>query len=551
MCRPALTAGAALLALVLLPAAGLAQHAGGRHAGPSTAAEVSAAAPKGDAPKADTTKADATKAADDDAAKKKDDAAADPKKLPADVTTDQTVTIGGRAVKFRATAGSIPLLDAESGDLRAEVGFVAYTMGDPASRPVTFLFNGGPGAASAYLNIGAVGPWRLPLAGATASTPPVLVPNGESWLDFTDLVFVDPPGTGYSRIVGGDKVRERFWSIEGDADALAVAVRKWIVKNGRERSPKFLVGESYGGFRVPMIARALAREEGIGVRGMVLISPVLDFTTLAKRDHAPMGWVMHLPSMAAAALEARHAFDEKALAEAEHYATGDYLADLLRGERDAEAVARMSDKVAALTGLDPALVRRLAGRVDNRTFQRELFRERGLIGSAYDAAVTAYDPTPAAARSRYLDPVLDATKAPITAAMTQLYRDTLGWTIDRPYALLNDAVSSQWNWGGGRSAPEVVDEVRDFLASDPKTRLMVAHGAADLVTPYFANKLILQQLPVYGEASRATLEVYRGGHMFYSEDGSREKFRRDAEAFFRAALNGAEKTGEAGAKPKK
>jgi carboxypeptidase C (cathepsin A) len=408
-------------------------------------------------------------------------------------------------------------------------------------RPVTFLFNGGPGAASAYLNIGAIGPWRLPLDGATASTAPVLVPNAETWLDFTDLVFVDPPGTGYSRLVGGEPVRRQLWSVDGDAEALAVVVRKWIDQHGRQGAPKFLVGESYGGFRVPKLARTLASREGVGVRGLILVSPVLDFASLGQRRHQPQSWVAALPSMAAAALERNNGFSAEALSAAERYAATDYLADLMRGERDTAAVDRMTARVAALTGLDPALVRRLAGRVDTSTFQRELWRSRGLVGSAYDATVTAFDPDPSAARSHFPDPVLDSTKAPIVAAMSELYRGRLRWSHDQLYRLLNDEVSGQWNWGRGRSAPQVVDEVRTILASDRDARILVVHGASDLVTPYFANKLILDQLPVWGSADRAALKVYRGGHMFYAQDDSRKALRRDAEAFFRAALQGAAK----------
>ena len=218
------------------------------------------------------------------------------------------VEVGGRTLKFTATAGAIPLFDGE-GALQAEVAYVAYVAplapgAKAEERPVTFLFNGGPGAASAYLAIGAIGPWRLPLERVAPSVPPALVPNAETWLDFTDLVFIDPPGTGYSRIAAsGDDARRQFWSVDGDADALAVVIRKWLEQAGRQTSTKFIVGESYGGFRAPKIATALQGGEGVGIRGLVLISPVIDFASFGQRRQAPMSWVSHLPSMAAAALE--------------------------------------------------------------------------------------------------------------------------------------------------------------------------------------------------------------------------------------------------------
>ncbi len=459
------------------------------------------------------------------------------RKLPADASTHHALALPGRTLRFTATAGSIPLFDGEGGKLEAEIAYIACVAGEPsANRPVTFVFNGGPGAASAYLNIGALGPWRLPFDRITASGSAALVPNPETWLDFTDLVFVDPPGTGYSRLIGGDEVRRSVWSVDGDAEALAVFIRKWIEQNGRQRAPKFLVGESYGGMRVLKIERALEQQQGVGVRGLVLVSPVLDSANLGQRRHSPLSYVAHLPSMAATARELNGGFDRAALAATEDYASGEYLADLMRGERDRAAVKRMSARVAALTGLDPALIEQLGGRVDSATFQRELYRARGLVGSAYDATVTAFDPNPTASQSQFPDPVLDATRAPLVSAMTGLYQDALNWRVDQPYRLLNGEVSSRWNWGRGRSAVQAVDDLRTALASDWRTHVLIAHGASDLVTPYYANKLILDQLPAFGSPERAKLMVYGGGHMFYSRDASRRELRSDADALYRAAL---------------
>jgi carboxypeptidase C (cathepsin A) len=457
-------------------------------------------------------------------------------RLPADSTTEHAVELPGRALRFKATAGSIPLNDAESGNLQAEVAYVAYALGD-ANRPVTFLFNGGPGAASAYLDLGAAGPWRLPLDNISASAPPALVPNAETWLDFTDLVFIDPVSTGYSHMVASnDGLRRQLLSVDGDADALAVVIRKWIEKNGRQGSVKFLVGESYGGFRVPKVAHALAGNQGVGVRGLIMISPVLDFANFGLRRHNPLAWVTRLPSMAATVLETKAPFDRNALREVEAYAAGDYLRDLMRGERDVAAIERMTPHIAALTGLDAAQVKQLGARVDTSTFQRELNRSRGTVASAYDPTITAFDPSPNAAQGRFSDPVLDAIGPPLTSAMTALYQGPLKWRVELPYRLLNGEVNGQWNWGRGRAGPEVVDDLRNALAADRDLQAMVAHGASDLVTPYFGSQLILDQLPVFGSADRLKLTVYGGGHMFYTRDASRRAFREDAQALYRAAL---------------
>jgi carboxypeptidase C (cathepsin A) len=457
--------------------------------------------------------------------------------LPADVTTDQTVELPGRTLRFKATAGSIPINDGE-GTLQAEIAYVAYVIEDPTtvSRPVSFVFNGGPGAASGYLQLGALGPWRLPLENIDPSMAPVVVPNADTWLDFTDLVFIDPVGTGYSRLAAtGDSVRRHFWSVDGDAEALGVFIRKWLEKAGRQASPKFIVGESYGGFRGPKVTRVLQGDQGVGISGMVLISPVLDFTMFGLRQHLPLSWAVHLPSMAATVLEKKGQFNREALRDVERYAAGEYLADLMRGPRDTAAVDRISAKVAAFTGLDPSLVRRLAGRVDSGTFQRELNRQRGLVASEYDATVTGIDPYPSARNSHFDDPVLSAMGPPLSSAMTDLYQHVLHWHVDAPYRLLNHDISSQWDWGRGNARPEVVDDLREALAFDSTLHVLVTHGATDLVTPYFADQLILDQLPAFGSADRLKLAVYGGGHMYYTRDASRRAFRDDAEQLYRAA----------------
>ncbi|MDO9714113.1 hypothetical protein Q7A36_37785 [Paracraurococcus sp. LOR1-02] len=345
---------------------------------------------------------------------------------------------------------------------------------------MTFVLNGGPGASSAWLHLGALGPWRLPMAGDAAlpSAPPDLLPNAETWLDFTDLVFVDPVGTGYSAFARpGDELRRRLWSVEGDIQSLAEIIRRWLENAGRVGSPKFLVSESYGGFRGPRLARALQVDQGIGLLGLMLISPVLDFAGRAL-PFDPLTQATRLPSMVAAARAVSGAVvTRESLAEVERYALGEYLTDLLRGERDAEAVARRSERVAALTGLDSALVRQRRGRLETGEFLRELHRGRHRVGSAYDATETRPDPFPAALVSRHPDPVLDGLMAPLASAMLELYGKRLDWRPDgRRYELLNRSVNREWGWGGALSPPEAIGSLRTALAFDTRLRVVVAHG---------------------------------------------------------------------------
>lgn len=451
-------------------------------------------------------------------------------RLPPARATRHEIALPGRTLAFEATAGAITITDA-SGREEADLAFVAYTLDgtDRARRPVTFLVNGGPGAASAYLHIGAVGPWILPLDGdrIAPSQPAVPVPNVDTWLDFTDLVFIDPVGTGFSRLVDPDgRLRGRYLSVEGDAAVLADAIGRWLVANDRIGSPKYFVGESYGGFRAPLVAQKLRDDRGFGVAGLVLVSPVLDFGWWQQPDYAPLPMVTLLPSLAAVRMETEGAFSEAALREAEDYAAGDFLADLMRGVHDSAAVARLVDRVTALTGLDRSAVAREDGRIDAGEFVRESRRDDHLRASVYDATVTA------SGRDRGSDPVLDAMTAPLTTAMLELYRDTLDWLPSRDYQLLNADVTRRWDWGSHRGQPEAVTDLADLLSLDPALRVLVTHGRTDLVTPYFGTTLILRQLDVADARDRLRQVTYAGGHMFYTRPDSRRAFRDDALALY-------------------
>ncbi|WP_114945675.1 S10 family peptidase [Microvirga calopogonii] len=460
--------------------------------------------------------------------------------LPPESVTRHSLQLPGRTLSFTATAGHLTLTD-QQGAPQAEIGFVAYTRddADAGARPVTFAVNGGPGASSAYLHLLAIGPWLLPLDGTTISpsAPTALVPNAETWLDFTDLVFIDPPGTGYSRVVGGEQVRERIYSVQGDIDGLAAFVMRWLKEKNRLTSPKFFVGESYGGFRGPLLAQKLQSDQGIGFSGLVLVSPVFDFDWLEQGTAgAPWTHAALLPSLAAARISRDGTVSRDALKDAETYASGEYLVDLMRGLQDKEAVDRISRRVAEFSGLDSELTRRLAGRIDMRTAQRELRRGASEVVSAYDTNVAIADPNPTSQNSRFEDPVLDAMTAPLTSAIIHHLTDTLNYKAEGRYNLLNGQVTGAWRWGGGRNGPENLDELRQSLSLDGKLRVLVAHGFTDLVTPYYASQLLLNQLPALGLENRVALSVYDGGHMFYSREASRQAFRSDVQRLFEQAL---------------
>ncbi|EMD82353.1 S10 family peptidase [Pacificimonas flava] len=462
--------------------------------------------------------------------------------LPEDKTVRQSVSIDGRTISYDATVGSVPVRD-ETGKVIGQVVYTAYTRPDAGpDRPVTFAFNGGPGASSVYLNMGAVGPKRVQFGsqGDAPSDSAIAVDNPNSWIGFTDLVFIDPIGTGFSRsLVDKEKTAKAFYANDPDIKYLSKVVFDWLVKEERLRSPKYLMGESYGGYRAPRIAYELQSQIGIGVNGLFLVSPYLDPASGAGSTAlSPIPWMIDLPSMAASELERQHQLTPQAMAEVEAYTRGQFATDLLRGRSDPQAVARLVENVSRLTGLDPELVQDMGGRVDAGTYLREVHREQGLIGSIYDSNVTAYDPFPWSAQRQSNDPILDALIAPTTSAMVDFMTRVVGWKTDARYHALSYEVNQAWDRGKPDDTP--VEDLRRAIANDPRMAVMIVHGWDDLSCPFFASRLIVDQMPDFGMGERVDLNVYPGGHMFYSRSDSGAAFKADARAIYTGAASGAE-----------
>ncbi len=454
-------------------------------------------------------------------------------RLPPEAATQHILALPGRMLHITALAGSVPVLDAETDRPIAEIATTAYLLdgADPRTRPIVFVTNGGPGFSSAWLQLGALGPWRVKMgddAGSgLPSSPPDPQPNAETWLDFADLVFIDPVGTGYSRFVDPDEaVRKRLWSVDGDVQSIAAAIRRWLERHDRLASPKFLVGESYGGLRMPRVARVLESDMGVGVSGLVLVSPALDLG--GSRAFDPLALVGRLPSMAAIARAKSGPVTEAGLADVEGYAAGDFLADLLRGESDAAATARVVARVADLTGLDRALVAASNGRVPVPVFLRA--QTPAQIASIYDGTDIAPRAFPDTSYAREEDPVIARLSPSFSSAMVSLYQTELDWHPEGPYQLFSEQAGRSWDWGRALAPPQGISALRVLLAEDPHFRVLVAHGLFDLVTPYFADTLRLRALPPIGPAGRVRLVTYPAGHMVYSHDATRAAFRNDARA---------------------
>jgi carboxypeptidase C (cathepsin A) len=452
--------------------------------------------------------------------------------LPADAHTQQSIQFDGKALKYTVTVGTLPVRDKE-GKASGEVVFTAYTL-DGSDRPVTFALNGGPGASSVYLNFGAIGPKTLKVGneGDSPSDPATLNDNPGTWLDFTDLVFIDPVGTGFSRsLVSADETKKQFYSTTPDIEYLSRVIYDWLVKNDRLSSKKYLVGESYGGFRGPRITHFLQSQLGVAMNGVVLVSPYLNPSLEQNGDLSPIPWMVTLPSITAAHLERENKLTSAAMADVISYTLGEYATDLLKGRSDPEANPRLIKKVTELTGLDPAFVKYSGGRLETGAYLREAYREQGKLSSVYDSNVTSFDPFPFAPEQRANDPILASIIAPTTTAMVDFVTRTVGWKVDARYNALSYEVGSQWDRGDDLRQGSV-PQLREAVAADPKLRVLIVHGWNDLSCPFMGSVLTVNQMPVMGDPTRVSVHEYPGGHMFYTRPSSREQLHSDVKAMF-------------------
>ena len=453
--------------------------------------------------------------------------------LPLDAVSEKEIAVSGRNIAYTATAGTLSLFD-QSGERIAAVFYVAYVAkgADAARRPITFVFNGGPGAASTYLNLGLAGPRIADFGpdgrdGAAAK----LIDNADTWLAFTDLVMIDPIGTGWSRAAKADG-GGAFWGVRQDADVLAKVIALYAARNGRAASPKYLLGESYGGFRAVKVARVLQSDQGTVVTGIVTVSPMLEAAFQWGGARFALGASLQFPSIVATELERRKKFTPAALAEAERFAITEYLTALAGAPLTGDKAKAFYGRVAELTGLPVDVVAKTRGYVRGAYLQH--LRASGRAVSLYDTTFAVPDPYPESTSRRGSDPMLDGFTRALSGLFVGYARDELGFRTDMTYILLAHGVSSKWEWGGRREPPGVSDDLRMLLSLNPSFRFLVAHGRTDLVTPYGVSRYVLDHLPDIGGPDRAQLKVYRGGHMFYFNPDARRAFTADAKAFYQS-----------------
>jgi len=457
------------------------------------------------------------------------------------VVTTNTVTIAGQSVTYTVETGMLPLLK-NDGAARASVFYTAYTRQgetNQAKRPLLFCFNGGPGSSSVWLHLGGLGPRRVKLNDDGTMPPPPfgLVDNEYSVLQATDLVFIDPVATGFSRPAKDEKA-EQFFGQSPDVESVGDFIRLWTTRHQRWRSPKYLLGESYGVFRAAGLAEHLHSRYGLYLNGVVLLSGLLDFATLREGPGNDLPSIVFLPTYTATAhfhkklpadLQANL---PKALAEARQFAEGDYARALLRGAAlPAEERKKIVTELARLTGLPAQLIEDNDLQVDSTLFRKMLLRDQNQIIGRYDARITGRDADRSSLVPQF-DPSYAATLGPFSAAMNSYLREELKFENDLPYEIL--AGVGPWNYDARSSYPSVANRLSSAMSQNPYLRVLVLGGLRDLACPIDGIRYSIDHLqldPAYRK--NISYAEYESGHMMYVNLPDLKKLQQDLAQFLK------------------
>ena len=462
------------------------------------------------------------------------------------VVTKHEMGLNGRTLNYTATAGMLPI-KSQSGEIEANLFFVAYTLdgvSDLTKRPLMFSFNGGPGSASVWLHMGCIGPRRVKMNpdGGLPAAPYQLVDNDQTWLDQTDLVFIDPVGTGYSR-AASTTLQRRFNGLQGDIDSVGEFIRLYLSRNERWSSPLFMVGESYGTTRAASLAGHLI-DQGIAFNGVALLSTVLNFETILFNRGNDLPYMLYLPSYAATAFYHKKLAPElqknleTTLKEVEKWTIGGYNEALAKGDEmtDADYKATVA-KFARYTGLDPKYVDNSAIRVELMHFLRELLRDRKTMAGRLDSRLIGPAPVNASETGDF-DPSMTDIRPPYTAMFNQYVSHDLGFKTDATYYVLGGGIQ-RWDYGtqNENRYVDVSDALRSAFAKNPHMKVFVGCGYFDMATPYFAAQYTFSHMGLQPSARKnVTFQYYTAGHMFYIDVPSHKKLKGDITQFVRDAL---------------
>jgi carboxypeptidase C (cathepsin A) len=458
------------------------------------------------------------------------------------VVTHHQITLAGKLLKYTATTGRLPI-KRDDGGIDAEMFFVAYTLDgqEPGKRPLTFCFNGGPGSASVWLHMGAVGPKQVVLEpnGFMPAAPYRLIDNQSTLLDRSDLVFVDAIATGFSRAANAEMTK-KFLGVQGDIEAFGEFIRLYITRYDRWPSPLFILGESYGTTRAAGIAGYLA-DHGISFNGITLLSTAMDFGTLEWAKNNDVPYALLVPSFTMiAAYHKRLPADlmqdlNQTRLEVEHWASTDYTLALAKGDGlSAEDRLKIIDQYARYTGLDRKLIDNANLRIDVLQFTHNLLLDQKLRVGRLDGRFTGVDPE-GLLDTRYYDPTSSAILPPYTSVFNNYVRTELGYKVDVPYKVFawDEPGFQKWEWGDAEKGfPNTAPGLRAALVKNPYLKVLVMEGYYDLATPYYAANYSIDHLGLGPEfRQNISFQTYNAGHMVYVDSGSHEKMKKDLVEF--------------------
>ncbi len=460
--------------------------------------------------------------------------------------THHTARIAGQTIAYTATAGTL-LLRRDDDKPRASVFYIAYTrdgVTDKGKRPVTYTFNGGPGSSSVWLHMGAIGPKRVVLKddGGLPPAPFQMADNENSILDLTDLVFIDPISTGFSRPAPGEDPKQ-FHGVEGDLQSVGDFIRLWTTRNGRWSSPKFLAGESYGTTRAAGLSRYLLTTYGMYLNGITLISSILNFGTAEFDRGNDLPFITFLPTYTAVAWYHKklspelQADREKAVTDARHFAQNDYALALMQGDKlPVQERTRIAQQLAHLTGLSPEYVERTNLRIDIERFAKELLRSERLTVGRYDGRITGHDYDAAGETPEY-DPSYSVVYGPVSGAFNDYIRTELKVENDLPYEILTGKVRP-WNYAPYENRYiNMAEPLREAITQNPNLKVMVCNGYYDMATPFFATEYTFDHIGLDPRlAQNVSMTYYDAGHMFYTNKASAAQLRINLAKFYASAM---------------
>ncbi len=476
---------------------------------------------------------------------------------PSTAMKSDLLNIGGTRLEYTAKADWIILRKDE--EPTAEMFYVSYSVDSEGQRPLTFVFNGGPGASSVYLHLGALGPRRIEsLENGQPGPPPYpLVDNPESWLQFTDLVFIDPVGTGFSRMIkkkavegkeekpAEKKKESEYWQVKRDLESLGEFIRRYLSTNHRWESKIYIAGESYGGFRAAKLAKIVQQDYGVPLSGTIIISPAMEFTLLDGSDYDVLMWIDVFPTMAVIAKEhgksRKHREGEASdtyRARAAEFAIKQLLPVLAVGDMYGEkSRVNVLNQAADFIGIPRDVMKVKNGRVTIEYFVKNLLREERLHLGLYDGCLTVTDPYPGKENWEGPDPTLHQLERVFSAGINTQLRKNIGLDTDREYDLISLDVNKSWKVDTKEHALDsqvgATDDLRYGMSLNPDMKVYLTHGIYDLVTPWFSSERITHLMNLTtAQKAQMTVKYYIGGHMFYTRKESRKEFFRDIREFY-------------------